>query len=267
MLVAAFCVGCAQPSANVAAEPEYRQWKLPHKLREISGLAEYQGRLFTHDDQLGIVYEVDLQSGELVKAFALGDPTTEDDFEGIAVADDTFYLVNSDGRIYQFGEGSNGERVPFQSFDTGLGAECEVEGLDYTAASNQLLLACKQARNAALRRYVSIYAFSLQSKQLDPHPLLRVPVDTIPVDGSDRRFNPSGLVVMPPDGNLLLVAARQHALLELDSKGRVVRRMRLPRQRHRQAEGIELMPDGRLVIADEGGNQRARLTLYESLPQ
>jgi hypothetical protein len=38
--------------------------------------------------------------------------------------------------------------------------------------------------------------------------------------------------------------------------------MRLDAERHRQAEGIEITRDGRLLIADEGGRGRARLAVY-----
>ena len=69
-------VGCnGSPLANSApqAEPDnsFRQWKLPGKLREISGLAlTSDERLLAVTDESAIVYEIDYENGRLVKAFA-----------------------------------------------------------------------------------------------------------------------------------------------------------------------------------------------------
>jgi uncharacterized protein YjiK len=59
------------------------------------------------------------------------------------------------------------------------------------------------------------------------------------------------------------VAVRQRAVIEIDNEGQLVAARTLPlADRHPQPEGIELLADGRLVIADEGSRGRARLTLY-----
>ena len=66
------------------------QWDLPKSLREVSGLAfTADGRLFAHDDERAIVYQLDYSDGAVVKRFALGDPPDEDDFEAIATTSDT----------------------------------------------------------------------------------------------------------------------------------------------------------------------------------
>jgi hypothetical protein len=35
---------------------------------------------------------------------------------------------------------------------------------------------------------------------------------------------------------------------------------------HRQAEGASILPDGALLIADEGGDAHARMTRYARVP-
>jgi uncharacterized protein YjiK len=60
-----------------------------------------------------------------------------------------------------------------------------------------------------------------------------------------------------------MVASRQQALIELTEDGDLVSARNMPlTNRHRQAEGIELTSDGRLLIADEGGTHKARLAVY-----
>ncbi|MBT8132330.1 MAG: SdiA-regulated domain-containing protein, partial [Gammaproteobacteria bacterium] len=240
------------------------QWKLPGKLREISGLVFHDGRLFGHNDQLGIVYELDYQKARLVKAFALGEKTARSDFEGIAVANNHFYMINSDGRLYMASEGGNGERVKYKTQSTQLGKKCEIEGLAYSPLENNLLIVCKQARTKALKNRIAIFKWSLSQNKLLEDETLIIKVSTVRQQLKAKDFNPSGIEIDTKTGNLLLIAARQRAIAEFDSDGKLLRALTFPlASRHRQAEGIALTPDGILIIADEGGRKKARLAIYQ----
>lgn len=62
---------------------------------------------------------------------------------------------------------------------------------------------------------------------------------------------------------LYIVSARDRSMLTLDRDGRLLDHRRLNPSRHPETEGITLMPDGRLVLADEGSRTRdGRLTTY-----
>ena len=116
-LSALLCLGVAGGAtvgldAYTCSEQTATRWRLPDRLNEISGLAALDGRLFAHGDEHGIIYEIDHGGGRFVKAFALGEATVRDDFEGIAIVGDRFYLVASSGRLYESFEGADGER-PF----------------------------------------------------------------------------------------------------------------------------------------------------------
>ena len=77
-----------------------------------------------------------------------------------------------------------------------------------------------------------------------------------------KSFNPSDITV-DRNGHMIFVASHQQALVETDAAGVVVAALRLPLpERHRQPEGLAIAPDGRLIIADEGGKGRARLGVY-----
>ena len=237
------------------------QWRLPERLQEISGLAlSPTERLFAANDEQAVVFELDLQHGKLIKAFALGKPVLRGDFEGIAVVGSWFYLISSDGKLYRAKEGSDGEQVPYDVFDTGLGEHCEIEGL--AAAEQQLLIACKQPTGDV--EELSVFSWSIKTMTVDETATIALPLQPITAGLGKRRVNPSGIAVDPVTGNLILIAARQHALIELSAEGGFINARRLPmKRRHRQPEGIELMRDGRLLIADEGGNHKARLAVYE----
>ena len=249
------------------AKDSLKQWKLPKKLREISGLAYYDGRLFGHDDQLGIVYQIDTDRARLTKAFAIGRRTTQADFEGIAIVDGTFYLVTSAGRLYVFEEGDNGKRVPHKVHITGLGNRCEIEGLAHDPPGNRLLLVCKEPRIRELEKYVAIFAWSLERQRITEKETLLIKRSNIHKLIPGKQFNPSAIEVDRETGNILLLAARQRAIAELDGNGRVIAAFELPRASlHRQAEGIALTPDNKLIIADEGGTKKARLAIYRPVP-
>lgn len=240
--------------------------RLPGRLREISGLAlTDDGRMLTHDDERAVVYEVDAQAGTLRKGFGLGDPVERGDFEGIATARGLVYLVTSDGKVYETPEGENDERTRFEAYDTGLGRRCEVEGLAFDPDRDALLLACKNPRERALEGSVAIFGWSFVTRALVPHPI-RVDMRGLAEPIGATRFQPSGIARIEATGTYLLVAGPQAAVAEISPTGDVLAVRRLDPARHPQAEGIAVTADGRLAIADEGGDGRGRITIYATRP-
>ena len=115
-------------NAALAGKPLAR-WILPAALREISGLALTQdGRLLSQGDEMGEIWELDYRRGILVKHFFLGDKAVKGDFEGIAVAGTTVFMLTSSGKIYQFREGANETHVAYSMVETGLKSAVRVRG-------------------------------------------------------------------------------------------------------------------------------------------
>lgn len=235
------------------------QRPLPEGLREISGLAvTADGRLFGHDDETGVIYEIVVETGQVRKSFALGDPVETGDFEGLAITpDDDFYLVTSEGRLLRFREGEDGASVGVERLDTGLDDVCEVEGLDFLSTEQSLLLACKRNQDRSLRDTLSLHSWSIESNEL--RPWLAAPLDQITI--GSRPFAPSAVEVDRDSGRIILLSARGGRMVELDRNGSILA-MRLLPASHIQAEGAAIMPDGALVIADEGDEGLALLTRY-----
>jgi len=238
---------------------------LPHRLDEASGLAvTSQGRVFSHGDERAVVYQVDPETGSVVKQFSLGVPVLPGDFEGIAVWRERFFLISSQGLLLEFREGDEGASVQFRGVDTGLLARCEAEGLAVEAATESLVVACKEVPRAQ-RGSITLYRIRLSDLSLDPNPM-RVALTELTSVGLPPRFAPSGVEVDPATGHLILVSARDEALVEISPAGRVVAGVRLGSSRHPQAEGITLTSDGTLLLADERRDRRARLTRYAPKP-
>ena len=142
--------------------------KLPGELQEISGLTMTDdGRLFGHNDEKGFVYQIDYSNGNITKKFSLGEKYEREDFEGIAYANKKFYIVTSNGVLYEFDEGSDGESVSFQVYETDLNSKNDVEGLCFDPETNSLLLACKGYPGKGFKKQKAVYSFSLDRMKLD----------------------------------------------------------------------------------------------------
>ncbi|MGA0603414.1 hypothetical protein ACO2Q3_22085 [Caulobacter sp. KR2-114] len=239
------------------------QWLLPKKLREISGLAlTPDGRVMGHNDETAVIHQIDVETGASAKRFSLGEPVLRGDFEGLAIdGGGDFYLASSDGWVRRFREGDDRAAVDFESFDTGLGPVGEVEGLAFHEGQQLLIIACKRLYAPQLQGTLSLFAWSPRAP-LSPAALwLSVSLEPLAEAVGARGLHPSSLEIDPVSGRLILLAARENALLELDEAGGLLAARWLGRQ-HRQAEGATILPDGSLVIADEGGHAQGTLTRY-----
>ena len=254
----------ARPDSGTARAAPLAKWVLANHLSEISGLAlTSDGRLLTHGDESARVYELDYRRGRIGKQFKLGKELLRGDFEGITNANDTLFLIGSNGRLYQFQEGKNGDRVEYTSHDTRLKAECEFEGVAFDPAIHSLLLACKNVRTAgAIRDSLVIYRWKLPSGS-DPHPTrLTVPLDRVIGPNGWKGLHPSDITVDPISGNYVLVAGPENALIEITPAGELVFARPLPAGLA-HAEGVAITKDSILIISTEARpNKRAAVTLY-----
>jgi len=239
------------------------QWGLPNRLKEISGLAVTStDRLFAHNDERAVIYEIDIPGQRIAKEFGLGDPVVRGDFEGLFVLEDRFFLVTSDGVLFESFEGDDEERLDYNMYVTGAGRLCEVEGLSANIERTHLLLACKTPRSRELRSSVTLLPWSIEERRLAPEAMIRLPLDAFTERVKGKEFNPSGLSRAPDSDHFLVVAARQNAIAEISLDGRLLGIMSLDKGRHQQTEGIAFLSDGTLILADEGTGQRGRLTFY-----
>ncbi len=242
--------------------------RLPHSLREISGLAvAADGRVFAHGDERGIISEVDYRRGTVVKSFSHGSPAVFGDMEGLAVADGRFFLLTSTGRLYETREGEDRATMPYTVFDTGFGAICELEGLAYEPSDQSLIIGCKRPYDPALRGLVTLFRWSIARRAPATPSRISIPVAEV-VHGMDvKGFHPSAVEREPRTGHYVVVAGPQRAIAEITPAGAVVATRVLSHRVHSQPEGITFLGDSAVLIADEGGASRARLTMYRQVRQ
>ena len=64
----------------------------------------------------------------------------------------------------------------------------------------------------------------------------------------------------------MIVSAKGHSAIEIDEQGKLIDRVKLNKEDHPQSEGLTIMPDGRLVLSDEGPRGRGKISIY-TLPR
>ncbi len=254
----------ALSKSDSEADPKpLARWELPRPLREISGLVlTPDGRLFAHDDNVGVVYQIDYRRGAIVKAFQLGDQPLQGDFESIAVAGDHFYLLTSDGVLYRFSEGADGARVAYQEVDTGLGKHCEFEAMAFDPAAEALIFACKTVHQKSLDHDLVLYRWPLPGGAGLER--ITVPMEELKPLEHDKHglhdLHPTDLAIDPRSGNYVLLT-REKLLVELTPQGTPVGIREVPGH-HPQPEGLALTRDGFVLVSDEAGSHPASITAY-----
>lgn len=267
---------------TLVANPTYdfsskKSVKLPKKLRELSGLTMTpDGRLFGHDDESAIIYQINHSDGSILKSFSVGKKVLKKDFEGIAFGNDLFYLVVSDGQIYEFEEGEDGASVSYKKYKANLSKNNDVEGLCYDPETKSLLLACKGYPGKNYDGKRAVYSFSLDDKELVKKPRFLISIEEVSKLSetgfarklgdffllTESKFAPSGIARHPDTSSFFILASQGKLIVEISSKGKLIGKISLDKKHHNQPEGITFSKDHSLLIGDEGGNGMAKITTY-----
>jgi hypothetical protein len=254
-----------ESQAERMAAPRYQfskkyrsQWALPKVLHEVSGIAVLDDqKLLIHHDEAAVVFRFDLDTQVVTPRFALGEPALNIDVEGIASMAGDVYLVTSMGEIYEVPDGVNRTGVikDYVVFDTGLKDVCEIEGLARDLQSGSLVLACKQMldKNA---EYISIYRFTPGSEKTEK-------LFDISFGSTGRKVHATAIASRP--GGYIVLFGKEKLIGRLDSQGTILELQALKKKWHPQPEGLGLLKDDRLVLADEGKKAKGRLTVYQAI--
>lgn len=238
---------------------------LPRELNEISGLAELtDGRLVGHHDNGSSLYPVSCQAQEVAPLTGAGAPL-RGDFEALSRRGDSLYLLTSPGIVYRTRLDATGEALagPLEAQRAPSAAwrqRCGFEGLAVT--DHGLYAACKYPRQPLAGR-IQLYRYHESAKQAD-----LITVDVQPVLGALglERLRPSDLAWSADTDSLLVLVGKERVILEVTVDGTLTAWRSLPRRYHRQAEGLALLTDGSLVIADEADGRRPTLSKYPPRP-
>ena len=250
--------------ANPKKDEPVAMWMMPAELKEISGLAlTADGRLLTHDDNVGKIFAIDPKSGIVLNQFTLGNGIPGD-FEAITVVGNDVYLADSHANLYRFREGTKDAKVAYTKQDLHLGKECEFESLAYEADSAWLVLPCKRVLLKSLQDSLVIYRFRLQGPDSTRLTMMTIPLADVIGSNDWKGFHPTDMTIDPNTGNYVIIS-QEKGLVEITPGGLVERAEPLP-GKHSQPEGVAITKDNLLIVSDEGSKKPAAITIYRWRP-
>ncbi|MEM8798733.1 MAG: hypothetical protein AAGF15_01500 [Pseudomonadota bacterium] len=251
----------ANSSADKLPDP-IAQFDLPRELREVSGLAVLdENTVVAHDDERARIFTINLQTGSSALWLQFGKKPVRGDFEGIARLRGFVYLMTSRGALWSARAPGADEALPVIREDaeltqqkTGLAKICEVEGL--SAAGTDLAIVCKAwtgRKRKIPRNHIRLFIFEPDAKGGQAQALRPVKPDERCQAG--KRFAPSALVrgsdSAAATDYIMGLAAEDFRLWISRAPLKTYQTIKLNKTRHPQAEGLAVMPDGRIVIVDE----------------
>lgn len=269
---------------NYALSTPSLELELPKKLKEISGLACYQDKwILAVQDEKGTMFLLDINSGEVVDDIKFA---KEGDYEGIACVGDSVYILRADGLLEQVENWQGKKRSKGKNIKTGLNLINDAEGLDYDAITNSLLIACKGSGviGSEDNSYRSIFAYSLESLQLNTKPILDITIDKVnkyvqdniaknpslevysneieKKDGSIQ-LAPSAIAVHPISQDFYILSAVGRSLIVMNRKNEIVYIERLTTTHFEQPEGLTFSSNGDMFISSEGQKGKAKVYRFD----
>ncbi len=264
------CLGalpaCTQPTTNITdgkftyllTQPT-QQWKLDKELEEVSGLTYVnEQQLAAVDDEKGSVFLFDTEKGKIKEEIKFG---KKGDYEGIEVIDGVYYVLRSDGDIFEIH--SLLESPEVEKYETELSRDNDVEGLGYDAEGH-LLVACKnggELKGEENSASVMVYRYRAGDDKLVPFLYRSAELFQRHLEG-EKKFRVSAVAQHPVTQHYYLLASANRSLVILNKKSEVIDLAYLNRTTFAQPEGICFAPDGTLYISNEARSGKATILQF-----
>lgn len=229
-----------------------QKWNLPSELKEVSGIVYLdENRFACVQDEDGIIFIFNTSNAKIERKikFAGGG-----DYEGIAIAGKTAYVIQSEGVLFEISDWQSED--PKTTEHKTVLDDHNVEGLCYDQKNNRLLLAIKGSDEGG-DNTKGIYGFDLFNKELGKEPVLRIDLqdDRFKELGGKKKggIQPSEINIHPQTGDIYIIEGKDPKLLIIDGEGQTKSIQKLNKKDFPQAEGMAFSPDGKLFISNEGG--------------
>lgn len=238
------------PSAEIKV---LQRWELPAILTEISGLEHLGGTRFACiQDEQGTIFIYNTATSRIEKQVPFAGPG---DYEGIAVAGSTAWVVSADGTLYEVKD-YNGSKPATTTHRTSLTVKQDVEGLTYDKKKDRLLLAIK-GEEPGSSDYKGIYAFDPNTKKFTTDPVLKINLADPVFQGLKEKkrtklMQPSEIEIHPQTGDIYVSEGASPKLLVMDKDGKKKKLYTLQPGDFPQSEGLAFTPEGELFISNEG---------------
>ena len=234
---------------------------LPGVLKEVSGITLFDPlNVACVQDENGMIFLVDIVKGKLNGYFSFH---SIGDYEGITLAGNDIYVLRSDGELFQvLIEGSSGSLKKI--FSVGI-PPLDNEGLCYDRKNNRLLIVAKNSpgKDSDSRGKHPVYGFDLNSEVLVEGPVLTFDISEIKKFAADKNikpsegegkinFRPSAMGIHPVTNKLYVLSALEKMLFVFNMNGNIEYIEKLNPALYDMPEGITFLPNGDMLISNEG---------------
>lgn len=234
---------------------------LPPVLKEISGITMVSSSYVACvQDEDGIVFIIDIEGGNVKNELIF---KSGGDYEGIAMAGKAIFILRSDGELYQVSfDGSAGSLSKI--FSVGI-PPLDNEGLCYDRNNNRLLIVSKNnpGKDSEIKGKHPVYGFDLNQEMLLEEPVLSFNISEIkklaaekgikPSDGGDKiGFRPSAIGIHPLTNKIFVLSASERILSVFNMNGTIEYITKLNPELFNMPEGITFLPNGDMLISNEG---------------
>ena len=256
-----FFAGCRNQNHEMSSPPEYNlnrptTVKLPGYLDEISGIAYYpkDKSVFAICDDKAWLYKVFLSGSMTIQKWSLGD---KGDFEDIVLADSTFYVLQSKGRILSLHFYSP-DSITVKEYEFPVQGKNEFEILYLDKENHRLIMMCKDCA-ADDKNSLSAWAFDLSTMRFSTSPAFVVDVRRIEdlMEEKKVKFKPSAAAIHPITGQLFIISSINKVLVVADKSGVPEKVYKIRPGLYKQPEGLTFSPEGHLIISNESANSGA----------
>ncbi len=241
-------------------------WLLPKNLLEVSGIAWLDADHFACvQDEKGTVFIYNIRQNKIDDEILFG---PKGDYEGIAIVDQTIYVLRADGVIFGI-ENYSGNKPNVKMYTTSLSKKQDSESLAYDKKNNRLLIAEKEAESES-SEFKGIYAFDLATKTMSETPVYKIDLKheifgKIKKGKAKNSISPSDLDINPVNGNLYILEGTKPKLLIMSPEGKMLYLYDLEKDDFPQPEGLSFSPDGKMYISNEGNKTEGNILQVELL--
>lgn len=274
----------AQKSAFLDARYDLKKpdvyYTLSDTLLEISGLTDIDSaHVGCVQDEKGMIFIYNLFEARIVSHLTF---YLDGDYEGITRVGDDMYVLRSDGSIFKIKNYMSGKSSLQDSIATGIPITNN-EGLCYDEKNKQLLIAAKgkMKGDKDLRDTRFVYAYKLDSGKMLDKPILTFELDDVgnkmkqkkmnvsftqkkngTIKYDDLKFLPSSIAIHPTTDHIYILSAVDRLLLVINRNGIIEDIAKLDEQLFPKPEGITFLPQGDMLISNEGKGGKANLMCF-----
>ncbi|WP_207532403.1 hypothetical protein [Desertivirga arenae] len=252
-----------EPSEGIVIR---QKWDMPDVLKEISALTYIdRDRFGCVQDEIGKIFIYNTSTKKVEKEIPFAGTG---DYEGLAIVNQTAYVLRADGQIFEVKNYLSGKPETVLH-KTHLTVKHDTEAMCYDSKNNRLLVAVKGSEGSDVG-YKGIYSFDLKSFKMAKEPTYKINFDhpvfeKVKAKKQESVIAPSAIAIHPQTGDIYITEGTKPKLLIMDKNGNIKDLRKLNKSDFNQPEGIIFRPDASLFVSNEGTKTPGNILEIEAL--